>query len=399
MLLLAIFIFLALARTERVSANPVKAGNASPSHLELSVLLLLLCSCSIEPRLQLMKPLATEVEVYTDVNIELLWQEGWESEWTFPWDSVSLGPLGYTTPGSTRLQLYALGQQGQTLSHNEYNFMGQRYQLDLFAGRYHFLFYNNDSEALLFDVGDDYSDIVSYTRTVSTGLKDASLVYTALQKADGDTKATEQEEEPVSLMPDGLFSLYDCNRLITDKSEDYICEDGKYILRIEGDLYPSTYIYLIQVGLQNNLGRVVGSNGAAITGMADGVHLMSRESRPTTASIPMPMYMSREQDLLGAKVYSYGLPGCNPYDAQSLAQAPGSTHSLVLSVSYVNGTYRNIRVDITDQVRARPLGGVISLLLDVNDFPPDESGDRGGSGFDAFIGDWQEESGETHIAN
>ena len=77
---------------------------------------------------------------------------------------------------------------------------------------------------------------------------------------------------------------------------------------------------------------------------------------------------------------------------------PEQSHFLVLNVAYVNGSWRNIRMDVTDQVRALPLGGVITLEIDVDDFPPDETA-GGGGGFNALIGDWNEETGSTTIIN
>ena len=102
--------------------------------------------------------------------------------------------------------------------------------------------------------------------------------------------------------------------------------------------------------------------------------------------------------MLGAKVFTFGIPGCNPYDDSSVAAAPEGKHYLVLNITYVNSTNRNISLDVTDQVRARPLGGVISLEIDVDDFPPDDSG-GGGGGFNALIGDWDEQTGSTTIIN
>ncbi|MBR5946068.1 hypothetical protein IKZ80_03190, partial [bacterium] len=210
----------------------------------------------------------------------------------------------------------------------------------------------------------------------------------------------DMQEEPVNLMPDDLFSLYDQNRVITDNPEDYIYEDGKYVLKIQGELHPSTYIYLIQVKLLNNGGRVIGSpGGAALTGMASGVNLFTRESWTQTVSVWLEdVYIDKDQDLLGGKMYTFGNPGCNPYDDESVAAMPEQTHFLVLNVMYVNGSYKNIRIDVTDQVRALPLGGVIDLELDVDDFPPDESA-GGGGGFEALISGWDEEVGSTTIIN
>ena len=82
-------------------------------------------------------------------------------------------------------------------------------------------------------------------------------------------------------------------------------------------------------------------------------------------------------------------------DPASIAAAPAGEHFLVLNVAYNNGTSKNIHVDLTDQVRALPTGGVITLELDVDDFPPESGGQ--GSGFSAIMKDWDEHVGEFVI--
>ena len=135
-------------------------------------------------------------------------------------------------------------------------------------------------------------------------------------------------------------------------------------------------------------GRIIGSGGAVLTGVADGVNLRTRVTSSETVSIPSEVYLDEEKDMLGTRLLSFGIPGCNPYDPASIEQST-SEHCLVLNVIYANSTYKNISVDLTDQFRELPLGGVIVLDLDVNDFPP-ESGETGGGGFDALITDWDE---------
>ena len=149
----------------------------------------------------------------------------------------------------------------------------------------------------------------------------------------------------------------------------------------------------------NNDNRVIGSaGGAALTGMSQGVDLFTRETWKETASFLTEVYMDKPQNMLGAKIYSFGIPGCNPYDAQSVASAPEGKHYLILNLSYVNGSNKNICLDVTDQIRELPTGGVITLDIDVNDCPPDES--AGGDGaFLAIIDDWDEQTGNTTIIN
>lgn len=359
---------------------------------------LAVAGCAIEPPLHLRKAVTTKLVLATKVNVDVMWQVNWTADWQYAWNVTALGPLGYTLPASMRLHIYTQDTEGLPMAHTVHNFVGESAQMDVFVGTHNLLFHNNDSESILFKADGDLEPVHAYSRQISSGLKTSSPVYTTAQKSAGMTKADDPEEEPVTLMPDGLFSLYDQDRKITDNPADYVYENGKYVLRIEGELTPATYIYLIQVRLLNNDGRVVGSNGGAITGMAEGVNLFTKESWTSTVSVPMDVYMDKEQDMLGARVLTYGIPGCNPYDAASVDAAPEGKHFYVVNVTYLNGSWRNIRMDITDQVRALPLGGVIMLEIDVNDFPPDESA-GGGGGFNALIGGWDEEVGSTTIIN
>ena len=372
--------------------------------IALAVVIIAAAGCTIEPILHLRKAVRAQVAVTPKINVDVMWQINWAANWTFNWNVATLGPVGYTIPTSMRMHVFTQGPDGDPVAHVVRNFVGDEAQMEVFVGTHDLLFHNNDSEAILFKQESDFAHVHSYTRKVANGIKASTRILTVAQKlaatkADDDEQVETLLDEPVNLTPDGLFSLYDPNQVISDNLDDYELVGNKYILRIEGELNPSTYIYLFQLKLVNNDGRVIGSaGGAALTGMAQGVDLMTRETWTETASYLMDVYMDKEQDMLGAKVYTFGMPGCNPYDAASVAAAPAGEHYLVLNVSYVNGSYRNISIPVTDDIRSLPTGGVITLELDVNDFPPDESA-GGSGGFEALIGDWNEETGSTTIIN
>ena len=367
----------------------------------LAVAAMFLGGCRIEPPLYLRSAVTTQLELSTKIDIEVMWQVNWRAEWQFNWVETMYGPLGYRLPASMRAHVYPLGTDGMPLSHAVHNFVGDYTSFEISVGMHDFLFHNNDSEAVQFHADGDLADIFASTREISSGLRASSPVYSTAQKARGmGTKADEEDtpDEPVSLQPDGLFSVFVPDYYVSGDLNDYVFEYGRYVLKMQHELTPTTYIYLFQIKLLNNAGRIVGSNGgAALTGMADGADLMTKETRTSTVSVPMDMYMDSPQDMLGAKVFTFGIPGCNPYDKASVDRAPEQTHYLVVNVTYANGTYKNIRIDVTEEVSALPLGGVITLELDVDDFPPE--GGTGGGGFNALIGDWHEETGSTTIIN
>ena len=376
------------------------------------VLLLSLTACQIDPPLHLRKAVDVEVEVDATVNVDVMWQVDWEVEWDYAWNVETLGPVGYEAPASMRVHSYPHDANGELTAHQIHNFAGDQSRIQLTAGVYDFLFHNNDSEAILFQSDGEFDDIYAYTREISKGLRESTLVKSSRQKegtspAPASHTSTKAEgtrafdDEPVVLMPDALYALYAPNEEVTDNLEDYEFINGRYVYRIHGDLHPVTYIYLIQVYLLHNNGRVIGSaGGAALTGMAEGTDLHTGINATKVVSVPMDLMINKadDPDLLGARVITFGIPGCNPYDEASIAAAP-SEHYLVLSVAYNNGTYKNIHVEVTDQVRALPTGGVITVELDVDDFPP-EKGEQGeGGGFNALIGEWDEETGSHTIIN
>ena len=366
--------------------------------------LLVLGSCNIEPPLHLRKSATTSVVLQTEITAEFLWQLDWQALWEYSWRTDIYGPLGYSEPKGIRMHIYTLDDEILPKSHHIYNFNGLEGQVEIFLGVHNLLFHNNDSEALLYRSEDELSDISAYTRVISSGLRTSSLVQTVAQKMSATKADDSLIDEPVTLMPDELFVLYDPEHKITDNLEDYEYIDGRYVLRIKGELEPRTFIYLFQVKLLNNYGRVIGSmGGAALTGMAESVNLRTGVTSSETVSVPMDIRMDQTEnpDMFGARCLSFGMPGCDAYDAGSVASAPETRHWFVLNVNFRTGRYKNIRIDVTDQIRALPTGGVIPLEIDVDDFPPEDIDPPvGGDGaFNPLIGNWEEQTGHTTIGN
>lgn len=367
--------------------------------------LALLCSCQIDPPLHLRRLADTNVELKMEFSADMMWQVDWEAEWNFDWNVEVLGEVGYSQPAAIRMHTYPLGPDGKRHSHQVNNFHGTEGRVQIFAGYYDMLFHNIGSEVNLFRAEDEVADQYAYTRIIANGLQNSHPVQTLQQKAAGETKADDETfTESVAFQPDELFSIFNPSYYVSDNLDDYEYINGRYILRIKGDLHPSTFIYLIQIYLKNNNGRIIGSTGgAALTGVADGVNLMTDRTETRTVSVPFDVYINRESDpdLLGARVLTFGIPGCNPYDEASVA-ASESDHNLILNITYNTGTYKNIRIDITDKLRELPTGGVITLELDVDDFPPggdDPPVPGEGGGFNAVIDGWNEEVGSTTIIN
>lgn len=371
-------------------------------------ILLVATSCGIEPPLHLRKAVEASVSLDMDMEFqaELMWQVDWETRWEYEWNTEVNGDLGYSEPEGIRMHTYTLGAEGKRVSSQTYNFMGLKAQAPVTVGVHDFLFHSNNSSVVLFRSDGELGHVEAYTRVISSGLRASLPVQTMAQKLSA-TKADEEEPEsqPVTFQPDELFALYDPAHVISDRLEDYEMVDGRYVIRIQGNLHPATFIYLVQVHLKNNNGRVIGSmGGAALTGVAEGTDLETGLTNQMAVSIPFDLLINREADpdLLGGRVLTFGIPGCNPLDEASVAAAPKGRHFLVVNITYSNGKYKNVRAEITDQLRALPAGGVIDLELDVDDFPPEEKDPdqpAEGGGFNPIIGEWEEETGSTTIIN
>ena len=265
--------------------------------------------CSIEPPLFLREKVQSIVSVEAEVNINLMWQIDWEVQWTYRWDSETMGPEGYNKDiEAMSLHIYPHNDQGGHLSHTTKNFLGNTTEIPFIVGTYDFLFHSNDSEVLLFREAEGKDDIICYTRVISSGLRNSSPVQTQQQKLmESKAAGKAPENEPVTYMPDDLFSLYNKGYTITDNLDDYKYIDGKYVILIKGELTPASYIHLVQVNLKNNDGRIIGSGGAVLTGVADGVNLMTKTGESNTVSVPTEVMMDDEKDMLGMRFSSFGV--------------------------------------------------------------------------------------------
>ena len=144
----------------------------------VSLGILFLGSCAIEPPLFLRRPVTTKVVLATKVNIDVMWQLNWQTQWQFNWNTTLLGPLGYRTPASMRLHVYTQDENGDPAFYTVHNFVGTSTTMDVFVGTHNLLFHNNDSESLLFTAENQLSPLHSYTRVISKGLKSSSSVHT-----------------------------------------------------------------------------------------------------------------------------------------------------------------------------------------------------------------------------
>ena len=98
-------------------------------------------------------------------------------------------------------------------------------------------------------------------------------------------------------------------------------------------------------------------------------------------------------DVIGSRIMTFGICDIIANSVKDASEVHDAhRHYLDVDVQFYNGMDSTIVFDVTDQVRSRYKGGVITVELDVDTVPIPKR--RGGSGFNAVVKDF--EDGGTH---
>ena len=338
---------------------------------------LLLASCTDmhDPLLHTAGKVEVKPEVEQHINVETMWQVNWQEKWQVNWNESTQGKLGYTAPETYHLDYFL----------SDGDWIGQRdmasnsVRVDLGHGTYDILTYNNDTQNIRLTQADDWSSLIAST-DVETNVV---LPDTLRQKLD------------IREMPDELFSMHATNVVVSDRLEDYtyIPEENLYLLKLNAELTPRTFIYLIQVELKNSDGRVKGSGNMTVTGLASSVDLLSRKNSNESIAHHFGTVFQQDQNLIGGRLVTFGLPNCIP--GETLPDEATQERNLCYVVLKFSNGYRGcIPVDITDQMRALPQGGVINIVMDIEKLPM-PGGGSGGWGIG--VNDWDKEDHQQEI--
>lgn len=225
-------------------------------------------------------------------------------------------------------------------------------------GTYSLLFYNNDTEYIVFDNTDSFATAKATTRT-----KTRSTYF-------GNSYSGTKNEKTVSA-PDMLYGNY---------IENYTPEKDVVAREMDVVMHPLVFTYVIQYEFDYGLQHVALARGA-LAGMAESVYLNSGQTSSDIATILYDCTIVE----YGAQavVNSFGIPD---YPNGNYTRA-GDRYSLNLEVCLKNGVIKSFDFDVTDQVAEQPHGGIITVTgLKISD----EESKQGSSGFDVDLNDWGE---------
>lgn len=358
------------------------------------VFLLLFVSCKRDPVLHLydeeesaLPVIDLSLEVYWDYEMSYDIQYEWEAEWYYGWDEIDeeiFGEIGYAEPTVFNLRRYYTGDApyGPHPSAQSDVIYGTSFQ-----GRYNWGFWDmliwNDVKTI---------DGVQSLNFDETTTPDYVTAYTnqTMQQSRYQAPRYTRSFYP----PEPLFSAYTQGIEITSSLKDFEYDPVRnvYIRRLNMVLEPVTYIYLTQIILHNNAGRITSVDGSAnLSGMARSVVLNTGQAGSDAITVSYNTRMKKNcikdqevVDIVGGRLVTFGICNLNPNRVTRSADVQDETrHYMDCTMQFFNGMDSTFVFDVTDQVRQLYKGGVITVELNMDTVPVPLR--PGGSGFDAVV--------------
>ncbi|MDE7349934.1 MAG: DUF5119 domain-containing protein [Muribaculaceae bacterium] len=302
------------------------------------------------------------------VNFQAEWDRTWEythegENWKLNWQNYDFSQdyeyedLLHEKGTGIRSQVYTDGHDNELRNHPAEG--GIVYMT---PGEHQILFYNNDTEYIVFN---DISLVANASATTRT--RSRSTYHGNSKAPQYETRADETTVNP----PDKLFAKY---------IESYSAEKAQ-VAPIENiTLRPLVFRYLIRYHFKSGAEYIRLARGA-LSGMAGSVFLSDGHTGPD----PVTVLFDGDPYMWGveAVVNTFGVPN---FPNPDYTRAP--FYGLNLEVRLGNGELLSFDFDITDQILKQPRGGVIEIYdLEI----PDDIGNAEDKGaFGVAIDDWGE---------
>lgn len=367
--------------------------------------LLSLTACCPEPPLYLYDEVEAEIPLPTiDLDLQVYWDYDWtfginydwEAEWYYGWDDEDRnmwGELGYTTPTRFNLRRYYT-ESTPYAPHTTVKpatVEGTHFQGSFDWGYWDILCWNDihtldGVQSLVFDEKTTLDSITAWTNPT---------MHPARYNAPNYTHAFFE--------PEPLFAAYEQGIEINQNLEGFEYDEKRnvWVRTLNMKLVPITYIYLTQIILHNNKGRLQSIEGASnLSGMARTTTINSGRAGDDAITVNYGIRMKKDVpfvpykekadpsaervDIIGGRLMTFGIPSHAANRINSVDEIKDSyRHYLDVNVMFHNGMDSTIIFDVTDQVRRRYKGGVLTMELDMDTVPIPVR--PGGSGFDAAV--------------
>ena len=292
---------------------------------------------------------------------ELVWERDYGRNWAWLWNS----PAGYAydslrpAPGGG-IGAFVYREDG---TYTERHIDADGGVLPVGEGRHSLLFYNDNTEYIVFSSMESWAQASASTRTRTRS-----------------TYAQNHGEESTVNSPDMLFGAW---------IEDYVSAGSPDATPIDlpVTLRPLVYKYVIICEFESGIEYVRLARGA-LAGMAQSVFLQDGRTGSDKATVLFDETdIDLERGVVSVVVSTFGVPDYP--DKYYPGKAPGEVtgaFGLNLEVMLPDGGIKTFEFDISDQMADQPRGGVITVSgLSVT---PADFGS--GGGFDVEVGDWGE---------
>ena len=343
-----------------------------------AVMSLLVC-CIREPELHLFDGGDIEIELpLVELELDAYWDYemsygityDWRAEWYYGWDAVDqelFGSLGYTEPNIFHLRRYFTGST-PLASHT--SVVANTITGKSFYGKYSWGFW----DILVWNDVNTIDGVQSLNFDEQTSL-DYVLAYT------NQTMVASRYEAPkytrAFYEPEPLFSAYhqgiEIDRELTGFEYDPI--RNVYVKKLDMLLEPITYIYLTQVILHHNRGKIVGIDGS---GMLSGFARSTVVNTGISGEDIITVYFNTRfkkncdmdgepVDIAGGRLLTFGISGQNANRIKHIEDVKDkANHYLDITMQFNNGMDSTFVFDVSDQVRKHWKGGVITVELDMD---------------------------------
>ena len=375
-----------------------------------------LTSCLPEPPLHLYDKAEPEFEIpIVDLDLQVYWDYeiafgitlDWRMEWYYGWDEEDkrlFGELGYTEPNEFYLNRYYTGDiiYGPRLNLLSSIVVGKHFQAKYDWGFWNLLCWNNIKtidgvQSIIFD-----ESTTTDTVTARTNMSMNPSRYNA-------PRYTRSFYEP-----EPLFSAFERGIEINQNLDgfDYDAVRNVWVKRLDMELRPLTYIYLTQIILHNNNGRVTAIDGIGnLSGMARSTVLNDGTSGSDAITVTYNQRMKKDipyvpygvqidstaapvvnpelVDVIGGRLLTFGMCEQNANKIKRYEDVRDKEkHYMDVNMQFYNGMDSVLVFDVTDQVRHRWKGGVLTIELNMDTVPIPVR--KGGSGFNAVVKDFED---------
>ena len=388
-----------------------RRGQQAVVLLEVTVLF----SCSPEPPLHLYDAQEAEFNLpLIDLELDLYWDYelafgidyNWRAEWFYGWDDEDrriFGELGYEDPNAFNIRRYYTGDRPRVPHTGVISDVvdGRHFLARYDWGFWDILVWNQVNsidgvQSLIFDETTSLDSVTAYTNPSMRSSRYNAPRFTQAFYA-----------------PEPLFAAYDRAIEINSNLDgfEWDAERQAYVRTLEMTLMPVTYIYLTQVILHNNRGRVSAVEGSSdLSGMARSTNVNIGRGGQDAVTVTYgvrfkpgcTMYhrddnkqvISQEKvDVVGGRLMTFGICNLRANKVKHPSEIIDNVkHFMDMKVQFNNGVDTTFVFHVTDQVRRRFKGGVITVEVDMDTIPVPIRG--GGSAFDAVVKDYEEETHE-----